>query len=80
MQTLPADRLENIAVRLLEGAGASEDEAATVSRHSIGANLAGHDSHGIIQIPRYIDRMKQGDHRARRGMGDRERDGYDDCG
>ncbi len=61
MQTLPADRLENIAVRLLEGAGASEDEAATVSRHSIGANLAGHDSHGIIQIPRYIDRMKQGD-------------------
>ncbi len=42
------------------GAGASEEEAGIVSRHSIGANLAGHDSHGIIQIPTYIDRVKQG--------------------
>ena len=29
-------------------------------RHSIEANLAGHDSHGIIQIPTYIDRMTVG--------------------
>ena len=26
----------------------------------LGANLAGHDSHGIIQIPTYIDRVKRG--------------------
>jgi LDH2 family malate/lactate/ureidoglycolate dehydrogenase len=60
MSTVPADRLENIAAALLKGAGASEEEAAIVARHSIGANLAGHDSHGIIQIPIYIDRVKKG--------------------
>jgi uncharacterized oxidoreductase len=29
-------------------------------RHCIDANLVGHDSHGIIQIPSYIDRIKAG--------------------
>src|SRR5689334_3278453 len=29
-------------------------------RHCIDANLAGHDSHGIIQIPTYIDRIQVG--------------------
>jgi uncharacterized oxidoreductase len=37
-----------------------ENEAATVARHCVAANLAGHDSHGIIQIPGYIDRIKAG--------------------
>ena len=60
MPTIQADRLQNIAAELLKGAGANEEEAAIVSRHSIGANLAGHDSHGIIQIPTYIDRVKRG--------------------
>ena len=27
----------------------------------ISANLAGHDSHGIIQIPTYIERVLKGD-------------------
>ena len=60
MPTVAADTLRNIAARLLQGAGASEEEAKIVSSHSIGANLAGHDSHGIIQIPTYIDRIKVG--------------------
>ena len=60
MPTVPADRLRQIAAGLMRGAGASEEEAAIISRHSIGANLAGHDSHGIIQIPTYIDRINRG--------------------
>ena len=60
MPTIAADRLRTIAARLLVGAGASGEEAAIISRHSIGANLAGHDSHGIIQIPTYIDRIERG--------------------
>ena len=59
MPTIPAEELQNIAATLLRGAGASAEEAEIVSRHSIGANLAGHDSHGIIQIPVYIDRVKK---------------------
>ncbi len=59
MPTIQADRLREIAAQLLIGAGASEEEAAIVSRHSVGANLAGHDSHGIISIPTYIDRIRR---------------------
>lgn len=60
MPTVQANRLQTIAAELLKGAGASAEEAAIISRHSIGANLAGHDSHGIILIPTYIDRIKRG--------------------
>jgi LDH2 family malate/lactate/ureidoglycolate dehydrogenase len=60
MPTVPADKLQEIAAQLLMGAGASADEAAIIAKHSIGTNLAGHDSHGIIQIPTYIDRVKRG--------------------
>ena len=60
MPTVQADRLTHIAAELLKGSGASEEEAEIISRHSIGANLAGHDSHGIIQVPTYIDRVKRG--------------------
>lgn len=59
MAKFAADRLQKIADTLLQGAGASAEEAAIISKHSIGANLAGHDSHGIIQIPVYIDRVKK---------------------
>ena len=59
MPTIQPDRLREIAAQLLISAGASEAEASTVSRHSIDANLAGHDSHGVIQIPTYIDRIRR---------------------
>jgi LDH2 family malate/lactate/ureidoglycolate dehydrogenase len=60
MPNVSAERLIEIATALLTGAGAPESEAATVARLSIGANLAGHDSHGIIMIPSYIERIKVG--------------------
>ena len=55
-----AETLTRIAQGLLMGAGVSEAEAATVARHCIGANLAGHDSHGIIAISDYIARIGRG--------------------
>ncbi len=61
MPTVPAGRLEKIARELLIGAGATEPEAKSVAEGVVGANLAGHDSHGIIQIPSYIDRIEAGD-------------------
>ena len=60
MSRVPADRLLRIAEELLVAAGTPREEAKIVARHSIDANLAGHDSHGIIQIPTYIDRIKVG--------------------
>src|SRR5579864_7667595 len=60
MPRVAAERLHQIGKALLEAAGSSPEEAEVVMRHCVDANLAGHDSHGIIQIPTYIDRIHVG--------------------
>jgi len=60
MPKIPAERLEEIGRALFIAAGTPEQEAALVMRHIVGANLVGHDSHGVIQIPTYIERIKVG--------------------
>src|SRR6266571_2059231 len=60
MPIVQADRLTQIGAALLRSAGASEDEADAVAAGCVNANLAGHDSHGVIAIPTYIDRIKAG--------------------
>lgn len=60
MPNVTASRLTRIAHDVLLKLGATEDEAATVAKHQIGANLAGHDSHGIILLATYVTRIKQG--------------------
>jgi len=60
MPKIAAERLQKIGAALLVGAGASREEADTVARGCVNANLAGHDSHGIILIPSYVDRIKVG--------------------
>ena len=60
MPIVQADRLTQIGAALLRAAGASKEEADAVAIGCINANLAGHDSHGIIAIPTYIDRVKVG--------------------
>ena len=60
MPRVAAERLHQIGKALLEAAGSSADEADVVMRHCVDANLAGHDSHGIIQIPTYVERIKVG--------------------
>src|SRR6195952_6095461 len=60
MPNVTAEKLTEIAKGLLIGAGASEEEATVIARYNIGANLVGHDSHGIILIPQYIERIKVG--------------------
>src|SRR3981189_1000982 len=60
MPKIPAERLEGIGRPLFIAAGTPEPEAALVMRHIVGANLVGRDSHGVIQIPTYIERIKVG--------------------
>jgi uncharacterized oxidoreductase len=60
MPIVQADRLTAIAKVLLEKSGASADEAGTVARLCVAATRAGHDSHGVIAIPTYIDRINKG--------------------
>jgi uncharacterized oxidoreductase len=60
MPIVQAERLTRIGTALLKAAGASDEEATAVAVGCVNANLAGHDSHGIIAIPTYIDRVKAG--------------------
>src|SRR5271163_3747084 len=60
MPKIAAERREEIGRALFEAAGAPPAEAELVMRHIVAANLVGHDSHGVIAIPTYIDRIKAG--------------------
>jgi uncharacterized oxidoreductase len=45
---------------LVKGCGSSDAEAATVADNLVDANLAGHDSHGIGMLPRYVGAVREG--------------------
>jgi LDH2 family malate/lactate/ureidoglycolate dehydrogenase len=55
------EQLTALVIGVYEAAGVGTEEATIVARHMVGANLAGHDSHGVILLPTYIERMKRGE-------------------
>ena len=61
MPRIECDQLHKISLEILKSEGSTSEEANIVSEHLIAANMAGHDSHGIIQVPVYVDRMRNGD-------------------
>lgn len=60
MPTLTYDDLYKLAVAIYEKAGTDRETAETVARHQVGANLAGHDSHGVQLLATYITRIDRG--------------------
>jgi uncharacterized oxidoreductase len=60
MPIVKADRLTAVCTELLKASGASAEEALAVAKGCVLANLTGHDSHGVIAIPTYIDRVHKG--------------------
>jgi hydroxycarboxylate dehydrogenase B len=57
---IPAKALQRIAQAILAAAGSSTDEADKVAQKLVGANLAGHDSHGVIRVPQYVGQVQDG--------------------
>lgn len=55
-----ADQLIAIATEIFTEAGCQRDEADRVSRRLVEANLVGHDSHGVIRIPSYVEWLRNG--------------------
>ena len=45
---------------LVKGCGSADAEAAAVADNLVDANLAGHDSHGIGMLPRYVGAVREG--------------------
>lgn len=52
--------LEQLVTAIFSAAGCDVDEAARIAGHLVEANLAGHDSHGVIRVSAYIDWLRQG--------------------
>lgn len=60
MHLVQATALEDVTQRIFVAAGTPEDLASHVARHLVKANLSGHDSHGVIRIPAYVQQIKSG--------------------
>lgn len=58
--TLPPEPLRAFTTAVLEAVGTPADIAGEVSGHLVGANLAGHDSHGVQRLPWYVESALRG--------------------
>ena len=56
------ERLQAFISSIFTTAGSSASEAEQIASHLVGANLAGHDSHGIGLIPAYLAHLEAGLH------------------
>jgi len=59
-----ADTLRRFIADIFVAAGCDAAEAGRIGLHLVGANLAGHDSHGVIRVPRYVQWLEMGRVRA----------------
>jgi hydroxycarboxylate dehydrogenase B len=57
---ITADRLRTVTSSIFHAAGCQMEEAERVASHLVEANLVGHDSHGVIRVPPYIQWLKAG--------------------
>lgn len=60
MPTFPADVLISFAESLFTASKVPADEAKRVALSLVDANLCGHDSHGMIRVPQYVDAIRDG--------------------
>ena len=60
MPIFHAEQLQVIACRILQGAGVGPEDAEIIAIELKKANLAGHDSHGVIRLMQYLDQIDQG--------------------
>ncbi len=60
MPTFSAAQLESLATGIFLGAGAPADIAQHVAKSLIQSNLMGHDSHGILRVPAYLEAIDKG--------------------
>jgi hydroxycarboxylate dehydrogenase B len=60
MRTVSAPRLIELVAAIMHAAGCKPEEAATIARRLVDANLVGHDSHGVIRVGKYLEWMRSG--------------------
>lgn len=60
MHSVQAGALQELTARLFQKVGAPQHIADDVAKILVGANLAGHDSHGVLRIPAYLQQIEEG--------------------
>ena len=58
--TIKAKALEAFVADIFASAGCSPEEGERIGRYLVSANLSGHDSHGVVRVPRYASQKKSG--------------------
>jgi uncharacterized oxidoreductase len=58
---IPADGVRAVLTLIFETAGAETNEASAIATNLVEANLAGHDSHGVVRTQRYVQWAGRGD-------------------
>jgi uncharacterized oxidoreductase len=61
VRTIAAPALTEFATSLLVSVGVPRDDAAVVASSLVGANLRGHDSHGVMRLVQYIGFIERGE-------------------
>ncbi|MBL6081426.1 malate/lactate/ureidoglycolate dehydrogenase [Belnapia sp. T18] len=52
--------LADLVGNIFRANGCDATEAERIAEHLLGANLAGHDSHGVARVPRYVEWQQAG--------------------
>jgi uncharacterized oxidoreductase len=55
-----AEVVSQLGVKLFHAAGATEPEARATTEALVISSLMGHDSHGVLRIPEYLDAVAEG--------------------
>ena len=58
---IAADALADLCAEVFERVGSCPEEARQVAGSLVDANLTGHDSHGVIRVPRYVAWVQSGE-------------------
>src|SRR5919198_597335 len=57
---IKAKSLEAFVADIFVAAGCSKEEGGRIGRYLVSANLSGHDSHGVVRVPRYTAQKRAG--------------------
>ncbi|MDE0088021.1 MAG: Ldh family oxidoreductase, partial [Candidatus Poribacteria bacterium] len=60
MPNLTAEELTNICLNVFQKLNIPASEAKIVTRSMVDANRVGHDSHGVIHLPKYVQELEAG--------------------
>ena len=60
MVTLQASVLQEFISEIFVKSGCSAEEGRRIAKYLVAANLTGHDSHGVVRVPRYVQMKSEG--------------------